>query len=326
MKKRTHACYIASHRASVFTAVLLVFALAFTLCFSVYAEVGNEYGIAPNDLEVVGSDVSSMSTTDIHGAAVTGSVFSQKSLTVLHFFSTWSADCIRELAYMQHALNTFGANEIAVYGLLYEDSTSTPESCDALFGQIGITYNCLRLDSVLTQLVSVYPYIPQTFLVNSNGMVVDHFPGTFESASELEALIEHELAHPSLFHEVRFIDGHIGGLILEVNIANGEDAVPPTPPVHEGYEFSHWEGNYQNVTEDRTITAMYSLIGDQHIPGDINLDGMVTTADALIVLRHAIGTGWNHNAFLYGDVDGDGQAGIIDAILILRISLGLMTL
>lgn len=323
MKKHMNTRINASALKTAITAALLVFALAFTLCFSALAQSGNEYNVAPADFEVVGSDVSAMSTTDIHGAGVTGSVFSQKSITVLHYFSTWSPDCIRELGYMQHALNTFGSGEIAVYGLLYEDPSSTPESCDALFEQLGLSYRCLRLDSVLSQLVGVYPYIPQTFLVNSNGIVVDHFPATFDSAAQLEALIEHELDHPSLFHEVRFMDGLTGELIQEVNVANGGSAVPPTPPVHEDYEFSHWSGSYENVTEDRVVTAVYVLVFDHYLPGDVDQDGRLTTADALIVLRHVIGTDWNSNVLLYGDLDDDGLATIVDAVLLLRIALGL---
>lgn len=325
MKKQIKASATATLRMSALTAALIVTALVFSLFANVRAEINTEGIFTPDDLEVVGSNISSMSTTDIHGASVTGSVFSQRSLTVLHFFSTWSQDCIRELSYMQHALNTFGSGRIAVYGLLYEDATSTPASCAALFEQLGITYRCLRLDSVLTSLVNVYPFIPQTFLVNSSGIVVNHFPGTFTNEAELEALIEQELDQPSLFHNVRFIDGLTGGLIQEVSVAHGASAVPPTPPVHNGYSFSGWSGNYQNVTEDRTITAEYTLVGD-HLPGDVDFDGSVTLADAIIILRHAIGTNWNYNASLYGDVDGNGAVTVADATLVLRCALGLMVL
>lgn len=326
MKKRKNAPATASLRSSALTAALIVIALVFSLFTSVRAEINTDVIFTPDDLTVVGSDVSAMSTTDIHGASVTGSVFSQKSLTVLHYFTTWSADCVRELNYMQHALNTFGSAEIAVYGILFEDSTSTPASCAELFAQLGLSYRCLRIDSVLSRLVGVYPYIPQTFLVNSNGVVVEHFPGTFDSAAQLEALIEHELGHPSVFHEVRFIDGISGELIQAVNIANGGSAVPPTPPVHANYVFSHWQGNYENVTEDRVITAVYILIDDHYLPGDIDQDGRITTADALIVLRHVIGTQWSSNVLLYGDVDGNEAVTLVDAILILRSALGLITL
>lgn len=306
-------------------AALMIIALVFTVGASVLAQ-NEAYSITPDDLDVVGSDISSMSTTNIHGAPVTGAVFAQKELTVLHFFATWSQDCIREMEYMQTAFDDFCSSEIAVYGLLYEDGTSTPESCAALFEQLSLTYGCLRLDSVLNSLVTVYPYIPQTFLVNSNGIVVRHFPGTFESFSELEALIAAELGHPSIFHEVSFIDGLNGQLIQRVAVAHGASAVPPTPPVHSGYEFSSWDGDYENVTENRTVTALYVQSGGHYQQGDVDLNGVVNTADALVTLRHVIGTEWNENVVFYGDVNGDGAASIIDAMLILRCALGFIEL
>ena len=323
MKRRSNISATASHRTGALAAALIVIALVFSLFSGIRAEMNTESIFTPDDLEVVGSDLSAMATTTIGGSSITGAVFSQKSLTVLHFFATWSPECGRELPYMQHALNTFGSGEIAVYGLLYEDATSTPESCAALFEQLGLSFDCLRLDSVLTRLVSVYPMLPQTFLVNSNGVVVDHFPGTFTSAAALEALIEHELGHPSIFHEVRFIDGLTGELILEVNVPNGGDATPPTPPTHEEYAFVGWEGSYTNVTEDRVIIAAYLHIGDAFLPGDVDLNGSISTADALITLRHVMGTFWDDNVYFYGDYDCDGSVTVVDAILILRHALGL---
>ncbi len=307
-------------------AALLVFALIFTLCTSAFAGKEPNNAPTPDDLEVVGSNISAMSAVDIYGAAVTGEVFSQKSLTVLHYFATWSAECVRELPMLQQALNHYGAGEIAVYGLLHEDATSNPESCAMLFEELSISYGCLRLDGVLTALVNVYPYVPQTFFINSEGVVVRHFPGSFESYAQLDSLISQELGHPSVFHEVRFIDGLTGALIQSVFVSHGESAVPPEPPQHEGYMFSAWEGSYQNVTEDRVVRAVYVSLGTGGIPGDVDGDGSLTTADALMILRHVIGTAWSEGVALNGDVNGSGSVTVADAMLVLRHALGLITL
>lgn len=237
---------------------LIILALVFTAHTSVYAAESREIA-HPDDIPVIGIDISSMNTTDINGNTVTGSVFSQKSLTVLHFFATWSPDCIHELPYMQTALNTFGSNTIAVYGLLLEDGTSTPAACAELFDQLGLSYGCLRLDPVLNALVSNYPYIPQTFLINSQGVVAAHFPGTFNSFEQLETMIARQL--------------------------NGTN-----------------------------------------LPGDVDMDGAITTSDALITLRHAIGTALHPGVENYGDVDGDGNIGVTDAMLIMRHALGISTI
>ncbi len=58
--------------------------------------------------------------------------------------------------------------------------------------------------------------------------------------------------------------------------------------------------------------------------GDVNLDGSVTIADALQVMRHAIEVLTLEGASLdAADMDGDGVIGLPDAILIARCAMGL---
>lgn len=40
-------------------------------------------------------------------------------------------------------------------------------------------------------------------------------------------------------------------------VEDGKSAVPPTEPTREGYSFDKWSQDYNNVTEDRTIIALY---------------------------------------------------------------------
>ncbi len=49
------------------------------------------------------------------------------------------------------------------------------------------------------------------------------------------------------------------GTALSVQaVPAGGSAVPPSVPAHTGFVFSGWQGDYENVTSDRTVTAVYS--------------------------------------------------------------------
>ena len=60
------------------------------------------------------------------------------------------------------------------------------------------------------------------------------------------------------------------------------------------------------------------------VPGDINGDGEVSTEDALLVLRAALGiTEYSDELVSVCDMDGDGVVDTTDALLILRLALGI---
>ena len=58
-------------------------------------------------------------------------------------------------------------------------------------------------------------------------------------------------------YAVSFLD-YDGSLIGEVQyIEEGKSATPPANPTREGYTFDRWSQDWNNVTEDRTIIALY---------------------------------------------------------------------
>ena len=58
-------------------------------------------------------------------------------------------------------------------------------------------------------------------------------------------------------YTVTFVDGHDGKTISAPSVKYGGNATPPTKPSHEGYTATTWDGNYQNVTHDETVTLQY---------------------------------------------------------------------
>ena len=116
-------------------------------------------------------------------------------------------------------------------------------------------------------------------------------------------------------YEVTLIDGWNGDPIVVLYVAHGQDAVLPDAPEHAGYIFDRWDGDPTNVTENRTITACYWMIGD------VNHDGEITTYDALLIMRYALGLETEGNELIM-DFNGDGCVDSLDALLVLRRSIG----
>ena len=116
-------------------------------------------------------------------------------------------------------------------------------------------------------------------------------------------------------YEVTVVDGWNGDPIAVLYVAHGQDAVLPDAPEHADYIFDRWDGDPTNVTEDRTITACYWMIGD------VNHDGEITTYDALLIMRYALGVETDGNELIM-DFNGDGCVDSLDALLVLRRGIG----
>ena len=116
-------------------------------------------------------------------------------------------------------------------------------------------------------------------------------------------------------YEVTVVDGLNGDPIAVLYVEHGQDAILPDAPEHAGYIFDRWDGDPTNVTEDRTITACYWMIGD------VNHDGEITTYDALLIMRYALGLETEGNELIM-DFNGDGCVDSLDALLVLRRSIG----
>ena len=116
-------------------------------------------------------------------------------------------------------------------------------------------------------------------------------------------------------YEVTLIDGFNGDPIAVLYVEHGQDAILPDAPEHAGYIFDRWDGDPTNVTEDRTITACYWMIGD------VNHDGEITTYDALLIMRYALGVETDGNELIM-DFNGNGCVDSLDALLVLRRVIG----
>lgn len=85
-----------------------------------------------------------------------------------------------------------------------------------------------------------------------------------------------------------------GTVLSSQSVAPGRDATAPETPERTGYTFAKWSGSYQNVTSDRTVTAVYYegagcafIVGDAYTSADgmgiaipiyANINSGITTA------------------------------------------------
>ena len=61
------------------------------------------------------------------------------------------------------------------------------------------------------------------------------------------------------YYTVTFVNGYNGTILKTEKVEQGKSATPPSNPSRPGYTFTGWNGNYTNVTEDRVITATWTI-------------------------------------------------------------------
>jgi PKD repeat protein len=114
--------------------------------------------------------------------------------------------------------------------------------------------------------------------------------------------------------------GHIAtycwnfGDIGDGNLTTGTDAMITHSYAKEGYYVVSL-----TVTDDMGVAgSMIRMISVTSRRGDLNHDGVVTSADAAIVLEMAARGGWGAEA----DVDGDDMVTSLDALMVLGGGVG----
>ncbi len=301
-----------------FTSLLMcIFVCAHT--FNPLVANASEYTHSP----IVGQNVSEFSSVTLDGTPIDGEVFSEYRLTVVYFWATWSASCLSQLELYQAAYDSWHESGVNVIGLLFEDGTSTVSIAVDYLSANGYTFPNIRTDGVWDNLTSQSEYLPQTFFITSDGTIVEFFPGIYSDYAKLNARIEALIEQYAMqTYTVLFIDGHTGDVIETQQVSYGGAALPPDPPIHAGYAFCGWSGEYSCIVSDTEIIANYVPISDI-IQGDANNDGYVTADDALLTLRAALGLAdLTEYIVIVSDMNGDGKIDPSDALLLLRYAIG----
>ncbi|MBO6061588.1 MAG: InlB B-repeat-containing protein, partial [Clostridia bacterium] len=120
-----------------------------------------------------------------------------------------------------------------------------------------------------------------------------------------------------VYHTVNFYDWD-GTLLSTQQVEDGAAAVAPEDPVREGYNFLGWDADFSCVTGDLNVTALYEAIpAVEPIPGDVNCDGILTSADISALFAYIMNAGsLTEQGIVNADLNGDGVINTLDVTLL----------
>ena len=200
-----------------------------------------------------GTDVSGFISETVDGNAIDGSCFGAHGASVVMLWATWSFPSLNQLALMQQVHETHP--EYGVYGLLLTDATSTPEAALAYMQSHGVTFPVFVMDEVWSSVVEQSAFIPQTYIVDSSGVIVETWLAELTSAEIILSLLS-AWAPMTADGDVN-LDGEV----------TAEDALIAL----------------------RISMDMMECTGEMLSHGDIDSSGAIEASDALSILRIALG-------------------------------------
>lgn len=237
------------------TLSLIMAVLLICFCGTVGAANENE---AKNS---TGASVLGFSSVNIvTGETVTSDIIANTTLTLINEWAYWCSPCMSEMPHLQAAHEYYSATpeaDVQIIGCAYDTSIAQGQN---VLNSNGYTWVNVMEDTVLGNIFSTEGYIPQTIIVDRNGVVRDHIVNSFSSLNELR----------------NYIDGWLEILQAEEGPALVGDV----------------DGNGV-VNASDALLIMRMALGQMECTdlaaADADGNGIVQSADALMVLRIAMG-------------------------------------
>lgn len=127
-------------------------------------DIGNPMlGQALPDFTLAGLDGAGFSAADLRQAAQAGGV-------VLNFFASWCIPCIQEAP----ALAALAQSGVRIWGIAYKDK---PDALRRFLGNEGNPFTRLALDPGRTAIDFGLSGVPESFVINRQGVITWHVAG-----------------------------------------------------------------------------------------------------------------------------------------------------
>lgn len=105
-----------------------------------------------------------------------------------------------------------------------------------------------------------YTYTFKGWSLSEGGEICDLASVTSVTEAMTFYAVFEPVEKPAYYYTVTFIDGLTGQPIGEPqSVKEGESAVAPEPPVHEGYTFTGWDKDFTNITVRTEVKALYTV-------------------------------------------------------------------
>jgi thiol-disulfide isomerase/thioredoxin len=142
--------------------------------------VGNVKGVQAPDFDLPTLDGRRVKLSDFRGKAV-----------LLNFWATWCPPCKIEMPWFEELQKQYGKDGLVVLGVAMDD-TEAPKIAEFAH-EMGVNYQVLLGTDKVSDDYGDVQYLPTTFYVDRNGVIVDKAAGLF-SREEIENDIKKILA------------------------------------------------------------------------------------------------------------------------------------
>jgi cytochrome c biogenesis protein CcmG/thiol:disulfide interchange protein DsbE len=138
----------------------------------------------PNSALQVGSPVPGFQLTALDGSQV--DLDSQRGrVVVLNFFASWCNPCREEAADLESTWREYQDQDVQFWGIAYKDADSRAQ---AFLDEFGVTYPSVVEPGNRTARAYGVTGVPETFIVDEQGLLVRHFIGGVTQAQLKQVL------------------------------------------------------------------------------------------------------------------------------------------